>query len=171
MARLTPNPILKVLSELNRSRVRYLLMGGQACVLYGGAEFSRDTDIVILADTGNMDRLSAALDQLQASPIALPPFELDYLLRGHAVHFRCRHPEAPGQRIDVMSVMRAWRRSQTFGSGARPWNTKTERLSNCFRCRIWSPRRRLNATRIGRCCGVWSMRITLPVTRKPSRIK
>ena len=61
MARLTPNPILKVLSELNRSRVRYLLMGGQACVLYGGAEFSRDTDIVILADAENLDRLSAAL--------------------------------------------------------------------------------------------------------------
>jgi hypothetical protein len=26
--------------------VRALLMGGQACVLYGGAEFSRDTDLV-----------------------------------------------------------------------------------------------------------------------------
>jgi hypothetical protein len=26
-----------------------LLMGGQACVFYGAAEFSRDTDFVILA--------------------------------------------------------------------------------------------------------------------------
>jgi hypothetical protein len=25
-------------------------MGGQACVLYGGAEFSRDTDVLVLAD-------------------------------------------------------------------------------------------------------------------------
>jgi hypothetical protein len=103
---LTPNPILKVLSELNESRVRYLLMGGQACVLYGGAEFSRDTDIVILAEADNLDRLTAALDQLQASRIAVPPFEMDFLLRGHAVHFRCRHPAALGQRIDVMSVLR-----------------------------------------------------------------
>ena len=27
-------------------RVRALLMGGQACVLYGAAEFSRDTDLL-----------------------------------------------------------------------------------------------------------------------------
>ena len=42
-----PNPILKVLSTLTIRRVQFLLMGGQACVLYGAAQFSRDTDIVI----------------------------------------------------------------------------------------------------------------------------
>jgi hypothetical protein len=31
-----------------RSQVRALLMGGQACVFYGAAEFSRDTDLAIL---------------------------------------------------------------------------------------------------------------------------
>jgi hypothetical protein len=31
---------------------------------------------------------------------------MGYLLRGHAIHFRCRHPEAAGMRVDVMSVMR-----------------------------------------------------------------
>jgi hypothetical protein len=35
-------------------------MGGQACVLYGAAEFSRDTDLVILADAGNVTRLRLA---------------------------------------------------------------------------------------------------------------
>jgi len=38
---LIPNPILKVLSTFSTTRLRYLLMGGQACVLYGAAEFSR----------------------------------------------------------------------------------------------------------------------------------
>lgn len=47
---MTPSPILKVLFTLTRSGVRSLLMGGQACVLYGAAEFSRDTDIVVPAD-------------------------------------------------------------------------------------------------------------------------
>ena len=46
---LDPAPIRKVLSTLATRQVRYLLMGGQACVLYGGAEFSRDTDITVLA--------------------------------------------------------------------------------------------------------------------------
>ena len=37
------NPILKVLSSIRQHRVQALLMGGQACVFYGAAEFSRDS--------------------------------------------------------------------------------------------------------------------------------
>ncbi len=118
---MTPNPILKVLSELNQSEVLYLLMGGQACVLYGAAEFSRDTDIAVLSEADNLRQLTVALDRLQAEPIAVPPFEAKYLLRGHAVHFRCRHSDAAGVRVDVMSVMRGvapfselWQRRTTL---------------------------------------------------------
>jgi len=87
-------------------RVRALLMGGQACVFYGAAEFSRDTDLAILADAANLARLRRALADLQAEPIAVPPCELKYLRRGHALHFRCQHPEAWRMRVDVMSKMR-----------------------------------------------------------------
>jgi hypothetical protein len=103
---LIPNPIRKVLSTLTTSQVQYLLMGGQACVLYGAAEFSRDTDVAVLADTANLERLAAALADLQARCIAVPPFTEDYLKRGYAIHFRCQHPEATAIRLDVMSVMR-----------------------------------------------------------------
>ena len=41
--------------------VRTLLMGGQACVFYGAAEFSRDTDLAVLADALNLERLARAL--------------------------------------------------------------------------------------------------------------
>ena len=34
-----PNPIRKVLSTMEAHQVRVLLMGGQACVFYGAAEF------------------------------------------------------------------------------------------------------------------------------------
>ena len=37
-------------------------MGSQACVFYGPAEFSRDLDLLILADAGNLERLRSALD-------------------------------------------------------------------------------------------------------------
>ena len=87
-------------------RVRALLMGGQACVFYGAAEFSRDTDLVILADAGNLSRLRRALTELEADVIAVPPLRLEHLRRGHAVHFRCRHPDAFHMRVDVMSRMR-----------------------------------------------------------------
>ena len=75
-------------------------------MFYGGAEFSRDTDFAILADQENLERLNNALHQLDASLIAVPQLSLDFLHRGHAVHFRCQHPDAAGLRVDVMSRMR-----------------------------------------------------------------
>ena len=100
-------------------RVRALLMGGQACVFYGAAEFSRDTDFAILADAANLARLRKALAELQAEPIAVPPFERKYLRRGHAIHFRCQHPEALRMRVDVMSKMRG------VDSFAKLWKRRT----------------------------------------------
>ncbi len=121
---MTPSPILKVLSTIRKNGVRSLLMGGQACVLYGGAEFSRDTDIMAVADADNLGRLQAAVDELQAVVIAVPPFEQRFLQAGHAVHFRCRLPEAQGIRLDVMSKLRGlpdfetlWGRRTTLETG------------------------------------------------------
>lgn len=103
-------------------------MGGQACVLYGAAEFSRDTDLAILSNSENLSRLSGALKELQADVIAVPPFDAKYLRKGHAIHFRCRVPEAAGMRIDVMTRMRGvdsfaklWKRRTTmaFDDGAK----------------------------------------------------
>jgi hypothetical protein len=81
-------------------------MGGQACVFYGAAEFSRDTDLAIVATPQNLSKLKKALDDLQAEVIAVPPFEARYLRKGHAIHFRCHHPEALEMRVDVMTKMR-----------------------------------------------------------------
>lgn len=91
---------------MREHQVQCLLMGGQACVLYGAAEFSRDTDLAILASEENAERLTKAMQALEAEVIAVPPFLLQHLDAGHAVHFRCRHPEAAGMRVDVMSRMR-----------------------------------------------------------------
>jgi hypothetical protein len=81
-------------------------MGGQACVLYGAAEFSRDTDMALLASPENLAQLRVGLDALGASVIAVPPFELEYLERGHAVHFAYEEPGVGRMRIDVMARMR-----------------------------------------------------------------
>lgn len=91
---------------MREHHVQCLLMGGQACVLYGAAEFSRDTDLAILASEENAERLTKAMQALEAEVIAVPPFLLQHLEAGLAVHFRCRHPGAAGMRVDVMSHMR-----------------------------------------------------------------
>lgn len=91
---------------MRRHGVRCLLMGGQACVFYGAAEFSRDVDFAILAEPENLRRLQAALQELKADVIAVPAFEESFLHRGLAIHFRCQAPGVEGLRIDVMTVMR-----------------------------------------------------------------
>lgn len=96
-------------------------MGGQACILYGAAEFSRDTDLTVFASPENLERLHGALSDLDAEVIAVPPFEAGYLARGHSIHFRCRHPEAERARLDIMSRLRGvdrfpdlWERRTTY---------------------------------------------------------
>ena len=96
-------------------------MGGQACVFYGAAEFSRDTDLAILASSANLARLQKALKDLKAEVIAVPPFDVKYLRKDHAIHFRSNHAEAPGMRVDVMTKMRGvspftelWKRRTTI---------------------------------------------------------
>lgn len=119
-----PTPTSKVLSSMRAHGVQCLLMGGQACVLYGAAEFSRDTDLAILASPDNLAHLRDALDALGARRVAVPPFEQQYLERGHAVHFAFGAPGPARMRIDVMARMRnvdpfpvLWARRTTLEMG------------------------------------------------------
>ncbi len=130
-------------------RVRALLMGGQACVFYGAAEFSRDLDLVVLLDQENLDRMRRALAELDASVIAIPPLDRDALLRGHSIQFRCRRSDVVGLRVDVMARMRGaasfedlWQRRTTIEVEGEP--------SICSPFRISSWRRRPSEIRTGR---------------------
>jgi hypothetical protein len=101
-----PPSISQIVESFARHKIQALLMGGQACIVYGGAEFSRDIDFAILASAGNLDALNAAIGELQAEVIAVPPLSLQALDDGLSVHFRCQAPGVAGLRIDVMSHMR-----------------------------------------------------------------
>ena len=87
---MSQSPIPRVLSTFRRHRVKALLMGGQACILYGAAEFTRDVDFAVAVGPANLDRLRAALDDLEAEPVFFPPLSVAVLRRGHACHFRSR---------------------------------------------------------------------------------
>ncbi len=81
-------------------------MGGQAAIVYGGVEFSRDIDFAVAVSPGNLDRIRAALRDLKAEQVYFPPLSQEVLLRGHSCHHRCLARGLHGLRIDVMSVMR-----------------------------------------------------------------
>jgi len=117
---LTPSPIHKALLTIRNFGARYLVMGGQACVLYGAAEFSRDLDLALAADADNLQAIRLALDDLKAVLLFVPDLDSQALERGHACHFSCHRDDVEGLRIDMMSKMRGcgpfedlWRRRTT----------------------------------------------------------
>lgn len=100
------SPIAKALSILRDSKVDALVIGGQACVLYGGAEFSRDLDLAVLVSRENINRLRQALETLQGEQIYFPELTEAHLRAGHGCHFRCLCEGLLGIRIDILGVLR-----------------------------------------------------------------
>lgn len=78
-------------------------MGGQACILCGAAEFSRNVDLAVLANKKNLERLRLALDKVEVQPVYFPALSSEALNRGHACHFRSLQEGMGALRIDVMS--------------------------------------------------------------------
>jgi hypothetical protein len=103
---LSQSQIYKVLSILKKHKVKALLIGGQAAILYGASEFSRDIDFAILLDQNNLHRIELALRELKAEQIYFPSLQMEYLERGHACHFRCKLPEIYDFRVDIMGKLR-----------------------------------------------------------------
>ena len=103
---MTLSPIPKVLSTFLLHKVKALLIGGQACILYGAAEFSRDIDLAILVSPENLEDLKKALEELSAERVFFPALSEEVLLQGHACHFRCLREDVKGLRIDVIGIMR-----------------------------------------------------------------
>lgn len=101
-----PNPILKVLSTFFKHHVRCLLIGGQACIIYGASEFSRDSDFIVFSSTDNLCNLRTALTKLKARRIYVPFLNKKYLDRGHACHFRCYGSGVKHLRVDILAKLR-----------------------------------------------------------------
>jgi len=103
---LDPNPIVKALSVFLKHQVKALLIGGQACIFYGAAEFSRDVDFAVFIDSENLLRINSALAELGAERVFVPDLSEEILKRGHACHFRFPKNDLRGTRIDILGKMR-----------------------------------------------------------------
>jgi hypothetical protein len=80
--------IANFFQSLDRNQVEYLLISGQATVLYGAATFSEDIDLWINPAEKNRDRFLLALHECQGRYYKLtPPLSIGHLQRGHGFHF------------------------------------------------------------------------------------
>ena len=95
--------IANFFQSLDRNGVGYLLISGQATVLYGAATFSEDIDLWINPTEENRARFIAALREGQACYYKLTPqFTVEHLLHGHGFHFILPGGEAGEIYLDVM---------------------------------------------------------------------
>ncbi|HEU5074658.1 MAG TPA: hypothetical protein VFU02_10800 [Polyangiaceae bacterium] len=89
---------------LEQCGVRYLLISGQATILYGAATFSEDVDIWVEPDTDNIHRFVQALRYSRARYYKLTPaLDVVPFLRGHGFHFVV--PDAVGGLELYLDVM------------------------------------------------------------------
>jgi len=93
--------IANFFQSLDDAGVAYLLISGQATVLYGAATFSEDIDIWVRPTGENADALIAALRDHESSYYKLtPPLTSENLQRGHGFHFII--PDQPDVYVDVV---------------------------------------------------------------------
>lgn len=100
------NPTAKALSTFRRHKVKALLIGGQACILFGAAEFSRDLNLAVMVSPGNIEKIKKALEALEAENVFVPDLSEEVWLKGHACHFRFPKGDPKGYRIDIIAKMR-----------------------------------------------------------------
>ena len=95
--------IANFFQSLSDHGVEYLLISGQATILYGAATFSEDIDLWIHPTSENCDRFTAALRACQARFYELTPqLTAENLMRGHGFHFLLPGGNEPDVSLDVM---------------------------------------------------------------------
>ncbi len=105
--------------SFNREGVRYLVISGQACVLYGAAHFSQDLDLWVEPTQSNLRRWMGALARLRARVHKLtPPIQIPLLEKGHGFHFVVPIPGQAPLYLDIMGQpprVRGFRQSARLG--------------------------------------------------------
>jgi hypothetical protein len=122
--------IASFFQSLESHGAAYLLISGQATVLYGAATFSEDIDLWVEPSAENIARFRSALAATGAHYYKLtPPLEPRYLTAGHGFHFTLEHPPNELIFLDVMgrpprarTFAAAWRDHREFATdwGALP---------------------------------------------------
>jgi hypothetical protein len=97
--------IANFFQSLNSSAVDYLLISGQATVLYGASTFSEDIDIWINPTPGNCEKFLSVLRSIKARYYKLTPaLTVANLQRGHGFHFLFSDDAGNEVFLDIMGV-------------------------------------------------------------------
>ena len=102
----TSTILVRLFSILNDVGLQCLLIGGQACVIYGAKTSTVDLDITILSTNINLAKLKNALEVLEAKPsLASVPLDAALLTRGHSLHYYCGKSGFDNIRFDILGTL------------------------------------------------------------------
>ena len=122
--------LVKVFQELNQRKVRYLVAGGVAAILYGNPRLTKDLDLWVDLDEGNLRRLIGAFKALKFIPRA-PVRAEDFISEKNRREWRKEkgmkaftfiNPKNPFENVDILldvpvAFEAASRRRKQFRSG------------------------------------------------------
>lgn len=97
--------IKRFFQGLNSLGVSYLLISGQATVLYGASTFSEDIDLWVKPEIKNWNNLLRLLRDIGARIYKLtPPISIKFIKKGHGYHFQLlsKDTRQPIWFLDVM---------------------------------------------------------------------
>ena len=122
--------LLKVFRAFNKSRVRYLVVGGVASVLYGNPRFTKDLDLWVDPEEGNLKRLIRVFKSLKfvpRNPVKAEEFigeknRKRWKKEKGMLAFTFINPKNPFENIDLLFegpvlFEAAYRRKKSFKSG------------------------------------------------------
>jgi len=116
---MTEPPLAAILAALAEHEVDFVIIGGLAAVAHGSRRVTRDIDVVVDPESGNLARLEAALGALGAVQLveggreaAIEPADVALVALGTTLHTRC----AAG-RLDIVGAP----------AGAAPYRALRER--------------------------------------------
>ena len=95
--------IKKFFQRLNDEGISYILISGQATVIYGAATFSEDIDLWIKPSFEDWDKFLKVVRELRGKVYKLtPPLRMDLIQKGHGFHFQFFDPSNSIWFLDVM---------------------------------------------------------------------
>ncbi len=107
--------IKKFFRALEVNGVDYMLISGQASVLYGAATFSEDIDLWVQPTADNWKIFVKALGEVNATIYKLtPPISSEFINKGHGFHFKI--PGENGGNPCFLDVMGVPPRVDSFGN-------------------------------------------------------
>ncbi len=81
----------RILSDLNRAGVRYVLIGGIALIRHGVVRMTRDIDVVLEPGTDNIERLRALIADWGATRPDGSPIPAATIDTGRSIHLATPH--------------------------------------------------------------------------------